>query len=108
MTSERHVIGLYCLIFALYWRIQLKRADRWKSVLLYALTINFILCTAYFIIGLIENQFNITVSHIQVVHYCSNVMAPNISGVQLIFKIPDVRAERRFIGIHCELVVHRK
>jgi len=52
--------GLYCLIFGLYWRIQLKRAERSKGVLLYALTTNFILCTAYFVIGIIQVQFLIT------------------------------------------------
>ena len=56
------IIGLYCLIFGLYWRIQLKRADIWKGVLLYALTVNFILCTAYFILSIIQVQFEITVS----------------------------------------------
>jgi len=54
--------GLYCLIFGLYWRIQLKRADRWKGVFIYALTLSFILCTAYFIIGIIQVQFLITMA----------------------------------------------
>jgi len=54
--------GLYCLLFGLYWRIQLKRADRWKGVFFYALTANFILCTAYFIISIILVQFYITMS----------------------------------------------
>ena len=61
-ASERPVIGLYCLIFGLYWRIQLKRTERRKGVLLYALTVNFILCTAYFIVDIIGVQFFITVS----------------------------------------------
>ena len=30
-----------------------------------------------------------------------------MSGVQLIFEFPDVRAERRFIGIRCALDRHR-
>ena len=80
-TSEHPVIGLYCLIFGLYLQIQLKRTGRWKRVLFFALTASFILCTAYFIINIIQVQFEITVSHIQVVHYCSDVMATNISGV---------------------------
>jgi len=54
--------GLYCLIFGLYWRIQLKRADRWRGVLLYALTLNFILCTIYFILTIIQVQFRITMA----------------------------------------------
>jgi len=57
--------GLYCLIFGLYWRIQLKRAERSKGILLYALTTNFILCTAYFIIGIIQVQFLITTMVLQ-------------------------------------------
>jgi len=57
--------GLYCLIFGLYWRIQLKRTDRWKGVLLYPLTASFLLCTAYFIISIIQLQFVITMSVLQ-------------------------------------------
>ena len=64
MTGERSVVGLYCMIFGLYWQIKIKRADRLKGVLLYAITVNFILCTAFFILTIIETQFNITVSHI--------------------------------------------
>jgi len=54
--------GLYCLIFGLYWRIQFKRADRRNGVLLYALNVIFVLCTAYFIITIIQTQFFITES----------------------------------------------
>ena len=74
MTMIEHpvILGTYCLLFGLYWRIQLKRANRWKGVFFYALTANFILCTAYFIISIILVQFYITVSHIQVVYYCSD------------------------------------
>jgi hypothetical protein len=85
MTIERRVIGFYCLLFGIYWRIQIKKADRWKGVFFYALTANFILCTAYFIIFIIMVQFYITVSHIQVVYYCSDVMAPNMTYYELIF-----------------------
>jgi len=51
--------GFYCVIFSLYWQIKLKpdRADRLKGVLLYAITVNFILCTAFFILTIIETQF---------------------------------------------------
>jgi hypothetical protein len=62
MTSERLIIGLYCLIFGFYWRIQLRRADRWKGVFFYALTVEFILCTVYFIITIIQDQFFITMA----------------------------------------------
>ena len=99
MTSERPVIGFYCLVFGIYWRIQLKRIDRWKGVFFYALTVTFILCTSYFVILIIQVQFNITVSHIQVVYCCSDILAPNMSGVQLIFEFLDVRAEHKIIGI---------
>ena len=98
MTSERSVIGLYCLIFGIYWRIQLKRAERWKGVLLYALTANFILVTAYLILAIIEFQFMITVSYIQIVYYYSDVVASNMSGIQLILEFSGCRAERRFIA----------
>ena len=66
MTDERSVIGLYCMIFGLYLQIKIKRADRLKGVLFYAITFNFILCTAFFILTIIETQFNITVSHIYI------------------------------------------
>ena len=94
MTGEHPAIGLYCLIFGLYWRIQLKRANLWKGVVFYAVTANFILCTVFFIISIIRVQFLITVSHIQVLYYCSDVMAPNMS---LNIEFPVVRAERNFI-----------
>jgi hypothetical protein len=68
MTSERSVIGFYCLVFGIYWRIQLRRVDQWKGVFFYALTTTFILCSAYFIILIIQVQFKITVSHLQVVY----------------------------------------
>jgi len=54
--------GLYCLIFGLYLQIQLKRTGRWKGVLPYAITASFILCTAYFIILIIQDQFDITMA----------------------------------------------
>ena len=89
VTSEHHVIGIYCLIFSLYWRIQFKKADRWRRItFFYALTLNFLLCTAYFIIAIMLVQFYINVSHIQA------VLASNMIVVQLIFDFPDGRAER--------------
>ena len=100
-------IGLYCLIFGLYWRIQVKRADRWKGVLLYALTTNFILCTMYFIFSIIQVQFLISVSYIlQVGNYCSDVMHvmtpdSDMSGIQLIFEFAECSAERNYIHIRC-------
>ena len=110
MSDERSAIGLYCLIFGLYWQIQVKRADRWKGVLLYALTTNFILCTIYFIICIIQVQFFISVSYIllQVGYYCLHVMTPNMSAVQLIFEFADRGGERNFTRIRCGLDGHRK
>jgi len=52
------------MVFGLYWRTQLKRADRWKGVLPYALSANFILCTANFIISTIILQFFIAIDTI--------------------------------------------
>ena len=52
------------MIFGLYWRIQLKRSDRWKGILLYPLTASFILCTAYFIIAIVQVQDSINVSYL--------------------------------------------
>ena len=77
MTNERPVIGFFCLIFGIYWRIQLKRVDRWKGIFFYALNLTFILCSAYFIILIIQVQFRITVSLVQVVYCCLDVLAPN-------------------------------
>ena len=96
MTGERSVIGLYCVIFVLYWRIKLKRAYRLKGVL-YAIrvTVNFILCTAFFILILIRTHFAITVSHIY------------MSGVQLIFEFSGSGAGHRYIGFRSALVNYR-
>ena len=70
-VTERLVLGIYCVIFGLYWRIQLKRVDRRrKGVLPYALIAIFILCTAYFIIAAVQFKFYMIVSHIQVEYYC--------------------------------------
>lgn len=63
VDDVRSVIGVYCMIFSSYWQIQLKRADRRKGLPTYALTVNFILITMYFIITIIQTQFDITVSH---------------------------------------------
>jgi len=49
------------MVFGLYWRTQLKKADRWKGALLYTVTANFILCTAFFIIVTIGVQFFIAI-----------------------------------------------
>lgn len=86
-TSEhKWYIGIYCMIFGLYWRIQLKRTDRWKGVLLYPLTLSFILCTAYFVIDIVQVQDWISVSHLQVVKLSVQMSwLPNMNGVQLTF-----------------------
>ena len=39
--------GFYCVIFVLYLQIQFKRKDEYKGILFYALSANFVLCTAY-------------------------------------------------------------
>ena len=72
------IIGFYCVIFSLYWRIQLKRAAaadrRRKGVFSYALIAIFILCTAYLFDCTVKVMLNITVSHdIQVVYYYLDV-----------------------------------
>ena len=61
-TSDHPVAGIYCLILGLYLQIQVKRTGRWNGVLPYAITTIFILCSAYFIILIIQTQFDITVS----------------------------------------------
>jgi len=70
-TIEHPLIGIYCVIFSLYLGIQFKRANPWKGVLLYALTLNFILCTAYCVVNVVQLQFSIGVSQIQ--EYCSYI-----------------------------------
>ena len=98
-------LGLYCLIYGLYWRIQLRRADRWKGVLLYALTANFILCTAYFIINIIQVQFFISVSS-----YLQDILlfSSRFPGVQLIFESIDRSGEWKFIDTCCSMDDHCK
>ena len=113
MTCEHLSKGLYCLLFGYFWRIQLRKANRWRGVVFfYALTVNFILCTAYFIITIITVQFLITVSHkrVDIIVQISWLPMSFMNDVQLIFELPrvDVCAERVFIGIRLELDDHRK
>ena len=82
LDDKRTLLGFYCMIFGLYWRIQLKRVDRWKGVLLYPLTAIFILCTVYFIIITIQTQFLITVS-------------PSSTSRKLFFRCHGSQYERR-------------
>ena len=96
-TSERNIIGIYCLIFGLYWRIQFKRTDRAKGILLYPLTASFILCTAFLIILILEVQLKISVSHF----FCSDVMA------LLIFEFLEFHFGRLCIGYDSAMVERR-
>ena len=93
----RSDIGLYCIIFALYWRIQLERINRRKGLPVYAITASFILCTLYFIGTIIQLQFNITVSYIQLVYSrCpSHGSQYAHSAVRLICEFPGSRAENK-------------
>ena len=61
LTFKRHLIlGIYCVIFAAFVRIQYKRAhDGSKSVLLSLVTAaNFIACTAYLAVDITAYQTN--------------------------------------------------
>ena len=58
LTFNRRLIGIYCVIFAAFVRIQLKRTNntRSKALLLYLVTANFIACTAYLAVDVIASQ----------------------------------------------------
>ena len=61
LTIKRRLVGIYCMIFAAYVRIQLKRKHNGsKATVLYLITANFIVCTAYLAVDVIANQANVS------------------------------------------------
>lgn len=48
------LIGSYCLVFCLYLQIQLKTKNAPKGPFVYALTVIFILCTAFLVADMIH------------------------------------------------------
>ena len=61
LTIKRRPVGIYCMIFAAYVRIQLKRKHNGsKATVLYLITANFIVCTAYLAVDVIANQANVS------------------------------------------------
>ena len=55
LMFKRHLIGIYCVIFAAFVRIHHKRNGS-KAVLLYLGTANFIACTAYLAVDITAYQ----------------------------------------------------
>ena len=61
LTIKRRLVGMYCMIFAAFVRIQLKRKHNGsKATVLYLITANFIVCTAYLAVDVIANQANVS------------------------------------------------
>ena len=97
------VAGFYCLLFGLYWRIQLTRADRLKNFFfMRSLLISFSPRRIY---QIFQVQFNITVSTSRTE---PSDMSPNSCSMRLIFEFVGLRAEPRFIGTRWGLVGHRR
>ena len=60
-TDLYFIIGIYCVIFAAFIRIRLKRKNKGSKVLLYLIITNFIACTAFLAIcAVIVSQPNVT------------------------------------------------
>ena len=51
-------IGIYCVIFAAFVRMRLKRTNNGSKTLLYLITANFIVCTAYLAVDVPKSQMN--------------------------------------------------
>ena len=47
LTFKRRLIGVFCVIFAAFVKIRLKRTAKGRKALLYLVTANFIACTAF-------------------------------------------------------------
>ena len=56
LTFGRRLIGIYCVIFAAFVRIRLKRTRGSKAALVYLITANFIVCTAYLVVDVTASQ----------------------------------------------------
>ena len=68
------------MVLGAYLRIQFKKKDGPISLLVYPLTVNFILSTAYFVISIIQVQWFLTVSPISY-HLYSHGFKLCMSGV---------------------------
>ena len=51
-------IGIYCMIFAAFVRMRLKRTNNGSKALLYLITANFIVCTAHLAVDVTTTQSN--------------------------------------------------
>ena len=51
-------IGIYCMIFAAFVRMRLKRTNNGSKALLYLITANFIACTAHLAVDVTTTQSN--------------------------------------------------
>ena len=56
-SDTDHFVGIYCVIFAAFLRIRVKRKHNGsKPALLYLITANFSVCTAYLAVDVIASQ----------------------------------------------------
>ena len=61
LTFNRGPIGIYCMIFAAFVRIQLKRTSNKSKPLLYLVTANFVACTAYLAVDVIATRSDVCI-----------------------------------------------
>ena len=53
-----YILGIYCVLYAAFVRIRLKRSNNGSKALLYLITANFIACTAYLAVDVTAQQTN--------------------------------------------------
>ena len=56
LTFKRRLIGIYCVIFAAFVRIRLKKTNNESKALHYLITANLIACTAYLAVDVPASQ----------------------------------------------------
>jgi hypothetical protein len=54
-------LGLYCIVFFLYFRVHTSKKCDDKSILIYRITSLFVLCTAFFALDFTQEYFKLTV-----------------------------------------------
>ena len=58
LTFMRRLVGIYCMIFAAFVKIRLKKTNSGSKALLYLIIANFIACTAFIAVDVSASQTN--------------------------------------------------
>ena len=58
LYAPSYILGIYCMIFAAFVRMRLKRTNNGSKALLYLITANFIACTAHLAVDVTATQAN--------------------------------------------------